>query len=174
MTRPKFIFKGVRVDEDSGVGFGRTRSGLQLEDITRRWLDQRNYLQLLRVNMTNWRLADGSGLSLADRLTTQGIVSLLNHVRMQSYAFWFRNSLPTAGVSGTLKNRMRTGPAHGNARAKTGTLRDASALSGYVTSANGHTILFSMIMNHAPDLDITRARALQDRVVQLIAGSRPA
>jgi serine-type D-Ala-D-Ala carboxypeptidase/endopeptidase (penicillin-binding protein 4) len=134
----------------------------------------RNYLQLLRVNTTNWRLADGSGLSLADRLTTQGIVSLLNHVRMQSYAFWFRNSLPTAGVSGTLKNRMRTGPAHGNARAKTGTLRDASALSGYVTSANGHTILFSMIMNHAPDLDITRARALQDRVVQLIAGSRPA
>ena len=68
---------------------------------------------------------------------------------------------------------MRTGPAHANARAKTGTLRDASALSGYVTAANGHTILFSIIMNHSPDLNITAARSLQDRVVQLLAGSRP-
>ena len=68
---------------------------------------------------------------------------------------------------------MRTGPAHGNARAKTGTLRDASALSGYVPSANGHTILFSILMNHGPDLNISSARTLQDRVVQLLAASRP-
>jgi D-alanyl-D-alanine carboxypeptidase/D-alanyl-D-alanine-endopeptidase (penicillin-binding protein 4) len=98
---------------------------------------------------------------------------VINHVRMQPYGFWFRNSLPTAGVSGTLSDRMRTGPAHGNAQAKTGTLRDASALSGYVTAANGHTILFSIIMNHGPDLNISSARTLQDRVVQLLAASRP-
>jgi D-alanyl-D-alanine carboxypeptidase/D-alanyl-D-alanine-endopeptidase (penicillin-binding protein 4) len=133
----------------------------------------RRYLQSLRVNTTNWRLYDGSGLSLGDRLTAQGIVSVINHVRMQPYGFWFRNSLPTAGVSGTLSDRMRTGPAHGNAQAKTGTLRDASALSGYVTAANGHTILFSIIMNHGPDLNISSARTLQDRVVQLLAASRP-
>ena len=133
----------------------------------------RRYLQSLRVNTRNWRLYDGSGLSLGNRLTARGIVSMINHVRMQPYGFWFRNSLPTAGVSGTLSDRMRTGPAHGNARAKTGTLRDASALSGYVTAANGHTILFSIIMNHGPDLNISSARALQDRVVQLLAGSRP-
>jgi branched-chain amino acid transport system permease protein len=53
MTRPKFIFKGVRVDEDSGVGFGRSRSGLSYEDIGRRFLDKRNYLQLL---LADWQL----------------------------------------------------------------------------------------------------------------------
>jgi branched-chain amino acid transport system permease protein len=53
MTRPKFIFKGVRVDEESGAGFGRSSSGLALEDITRRWLDKRNYLQLF---LADWQL----------------------------------------------------------------------------------------------------------------------
>jgi branched-subunit amino acid ABC-type transport system permease component len=53
MTRPKFIFKGVRVDEESGVGFGRSTSGLALEDITRRWLDKRSYLQLF---LADWQL----------------------------------------------------------------------------------------------------------------------
>ncbi|MCU1448018.1 MAG: transporter related protein [Acidimicrobiales bacterium] len=52
MTRPKFIFKGVRVDEESGVGFGKSKSGLQWEDITRRALDRRNYLGLLLADWT--------------------------------------------------------------------------------------------------------------------------
>ena len=53
MTRPKFIFKGVRVDEDSGVGFGRSSSGLAYEDIARRWMDKRNYLQLM---LADWQM----------------------------------------------------------------------------------------------------------------------
>ena len=67
---------------------------------------------------------------------------------------------------------MRTGPAHGNAQAKTGTLDDASALSGYVRTANGHQIVFSILINR-PNLDVDAARALQDRIVQTLAGSRP-
>lgn len=59
MTRPKFIFKGVRVDEDSGVGFGKSHSGLQPEDLIRRALDRRGaLLMLLRDWMTGrWVLA---------------------------------------------------------------------------------------------------------------------
>ena len=67
---------------------------------------------------------------------------------------------------------MNTGPAHANARAKTGTLDDASTLSGYVTSANGHRLVFSIMINRRR-LDITAAHALQDRIVQTLAGSRP-
>jgi branched-chain amino acid transport system permease protein len=61
MTRPKFIFKGVRVDEDSGVGFGRSSSGLQPEDFIRRTLDRRNALTLLLKDWTlgRWILATG-------------------------------------------------------------------------------------------------------------------
>jgi branched-chain amino acid transport system permease protein len=53
MTRPKFIFKGVRVDEDSGVGFARTQSGLQLEDIVRRAMDRRGTLPVI---LEDWKL----------------------------------------------------------------------------------------------------------------------
>jgi ABC-type branched-subunit amino acid transport system permease subunit len=52
MTRPKFIFRGVRVDEESGVGLGRVRSGLPPEDQLRRSLDRRGALQLL---LNDWR-----------------------------------------------------------------------------------------------------------------------
>ncbi|MDQ1446386.1 MAG: branched-chain amino acid transport system permease protein livM, partial [Acidimicrobiaceae bacterium] len=57
MTRPKFIFKGVRVDEDSGVGFGRASSGLQPEDRLRRALDRRGALMLLLKDWTTGRFA---------------------------------------------------------------------------------------------------------------------
>jgi serine-type D-Ala-D-Ala carboxypeptidase/endopeptidase (penicillin-binding protein 4) len=133
----------------------------------------RNYLTSLGVDMTGSRLYDGSGLSIADRISSRQVLGLLLRADRQSWAWWLRNSLPLAGVSGTLKDRMESGPAHANARAKTGTLRDASALSGHVTSANGHDMVFSMIMNHGPYLNITAARSLQDRVVQTLAGSRP-
>jgi branched-chain amino acid transport system permease protein len=65
MTRPKFIFKGVRVDEDSGVGFGRARSGLQPEDLIRRTLDRRGALTMLLKDWTTgrWVLAGMVGLA---------------------------------------------------------------------------------------------------------------
>ena len=97
---------------------------------------------------------------------------MLRRASTQPYAGPFRLSLPLAGVNGTLSDRMTTGPAHRNARAKTGTLDDAAALSGYVSSANGHRLVFSILINRRT-LDVTGARALQDRIVQTLAGSRP-
>jgi hypothetical protein len=60
----------------------------------------------------------------------------------------------------------------GRLGAKTGTLDDASALSGYVHSRNGHQIVFSILVNHRR-LNILAAHKLQDRIVQALAGSRP-
>jgi branched-chain amino acid transport system permease protein len=65
MTRPKFIFKGVRVDEDSGVGFGRSSSGLQPEDFVRRGLDRRGALMLLLTDWTTGRWVLGGGIAIA-------------------------------------------------------------------------------------------------------------
>ncbi len=134
----------------------------------------RAYLESLGIDLTGARFYDGSGLSLGDRLSARQILAVLRRASLQKYGWFFRNSLPLAGVSGTLSHRMRSGPAYRNARAKTGTLDDASALSGYVTSANGHEFVFSIVMNHEPLLNITAAHALQDRIVQTLAGSRPA
>ena len=81
----------------------------------------------------------------------------------------FRDSLPVAGRDGTLYDRMRRGPARGRCRAKTGTLSDVSALSGYCESRSGDTYAFSILMNGVYP---TSARRLQDRMVQAIAGVR--
>ena len=134
--------------------------------------ETRRYLNSLGVNMRGAKLYDGSGLSPRDSLSAHQILALLNKVSTQSYGNTLRASLPLAGVNGTLSNRMRSGPAHRNAQAKTGTLDDASALSGYVHSRNGHRIVFSILVNHRR-LNILAAHKLQDRIVQALAGSRP-
>ena len=84
--------------------------------------------------------------------------------------FW--RSLAVAGVDGTLRYRMRGTSAAGNVHAKTGTLNAASSLSGYVTTANRHTLSFSILMNGSA-LPLTRAHAAQDAVAVTLARSTP-
>jgi D-alanyl-D-alanine carboxypeptidase/D-alanyl-D-alanine-endopeptidase (penicillin-binding protein 4) len=133
----------------------------------------RNALAGIGVSLAGARIYDGSGLSRGDRLSARQVLSVLTHAAKQRWGKTLRADLPLAGVNGTLDDRMRSGPAHANVQAKTGTLDDASALSGYVTAANGHHLAFSMIMNRE-GMNITAAHALQDRICQLLAGSRPA
>ena len=134
-------------------------------------LTTRRSLRRLGVKLHGATIADGSGLSLADHLSTRQIFSILRRSARQSWGSYLYSALPVAGVSGTLRYRMRTGPAHRNAHAKTGTLNTASALSGYVRSANGHKLVFSIIQNRRPRLDVLAAHRLQDAIVQLLAGS---
>jgi D-alanyl-D-alanine carboxypeptidase len=58
----------------------------------------------------------------------------------------FRESLPIARVDGTLENRMKGSAAADNLHAKTGTLGAVNALSGYVTTKNGQTVIFSLML----------------------------
>ena len=63
----------------------------------------------------------------------------------------FRATLPVAGVDGTLTNRFKNSPLKGKLWAKTGTLNETVALSGYLTAASGKTIVFSVMVNgHRP------------------------
>jgi D-alanyl-D-alanine carboxypeptidase/D-alanyl-D-alanine-endopeptidase (penicillin-binding protein 4) len=118
------------------------------------------------------RFYDGSGLSLGDRLSAANVLRMLRRAGSQRWGWYYQHALPLAGVSGTLRDRMRSGPAHGNVLAKTGTLPDASALSGYVTAANGHRLAFAILMNHKR-MNLTIAHRIQDRIAQLLAASRP-
>ena len=159
-------FFAETLTKDLAVAAGRlgtTRTGV---DLTRR------YLQNLGVDLAGARLLDGSGLSKGDHLSARQIVGILRRSATQRYGWFYRHALPLAGVSGTLDNRMTSGPAYRNALAKTGTLDGASALSGYVTTRNGHHLAFSILMNER-HIDVTAAHALQDRIVQLLAGSTP-
>jgi D-alanyl-D-alanine carboxypeptidase/D-alanyl-D-alanine-endopeptidase (penicillin-binding protein 4) len=99
------------------------------------------------------RMLDGSGLSRLDRASARTLVDLLARMARSPEGPAFRASLPVAGSQSGLR-RMYATDAAGNLRAKTGTLATVSALSGYVTAANGERLAFSIITN---DVALTSA-----------------
>lgn len=114
------------------------------------------------------QMVDGSGLSQRNLVTAETTLQLLIHMNRHRYAAVFRDTLPVAGVDGTLRNRMKGTPAQANARAKTGTLSSATSLSGYVTSAAGERLVFSLMINHPPRERDPRA-AFTDAITILLA-----
>jgi serine-type D-Ala-D-Ala carboxypeptidase/endopeptidase (penicillin-binding protein 4) len=125
----------------------------------------RNTLDRRGIPLRGVRIADGSGLSPYNRLTARAIgVLLISAWRDASIRAPLVDSLPIAGVDGTLADRMRRGAARGRVRAKTGTTFAASALSGYV----GRRYVFSILQNGRP-VNYTRARRSQNRFAQVLA-----
>jgi D-alanyl-D-alanine carboxypeptidase/D-alanyl-D-alanine-endopeptidase (penicillin-binding protein 4) len=117
------------------------------------------------VPLAGVRVADGSGLSPRNRLTARAIALLLVSARDDpALNTQYLGSLAVAGVDGTLRTRMRTYPARGNVRGKTGTTAGASALSGYARSR----FVFSVLQNGRP-VPWTSSRAAQDRFATLLA-----
>lgn len=112
------------------------------------------------------KMVDGSGLSRVDRTTAQQVVRLLQRMDAQETARTWVASLPVAGVSGTLKARMRGTAAAGRCSAKTGTLIGVSALSGYCTTTGGRRVAFSFIENKVCNYC---AKAVEDKMVAAIA-----
>lgn len=94
---------------------------------------------------------DGSGMSMDDRIAPRAFTQLLSYASRQAWGAAWRASLPVAGVDGTLAGWFRDSPLKGRLWAKTGTLDETNALSGYVTAASGKTIAFSILVNgHRP------------------------
>ena len=114
---------------------------------------------------------DGSGLSRHDVITPETIVRVLDVMRRSPHFRLFYDALPVGGVDGTIANRMKGTPAQGNVHAKTGTLDMVRSLSGYVTTADGRLLLFSVLANHftVPTREIER---VQDTLAELLAGMR--
>ena len=122
------------------------------------------------VAMDGLVLVDGSGLSRYNYLTVSAITSALAHVwRSERLRGPFVADLPVGGVDGTLDIRMRGTPLARNVQAKTGSLSNVRALSGYLARADGEKLVFSIIVNHytAPsaEIDAIVERALE-RLVQ--------
>ena len=113
------------------------------------------------------RLVDGSGLARGNRASPYRVARLLMAMRGRANEFpAFFESLSIAGRDGTLRPRMRRGPAHRRCRGKTGTIAGVSTLSGYCTARSGQTYVFSILMN---GVNPFAARRLQDRMLHAIA-----
>jgi len=128
------------------------------------------FFQSLGVDTTALDLRDGSGVSRRNFVTARAVGQLLLGMSRRTDFKAYYDALPIAGVDGTLKTRMTGTRAAGNVHAKTGTLSQARALSGYVTGPNGDMYAFSLLMNNFPG-NARSAGNVQDKFVEFLAGA---
>jgi D-alanyl-D-alanine carboxypeptidase/D-alanyl-D-alanine-endopeptidase (penicillin-binding protein 4) len=122
-----------------------------------------------------FHFADGSGLSRTALVTPHALIKLLEYMARSPRFELFFDSLPVAGVDGTLAERFNGTRAQGRIHAKTGTLDHTNALSGYMDLPSGKRLAFSLIGNSHP-LKATEGASILDRLVLTIFewyGGRP-
>ena len=122
-----------------------------------------NLIRKMGLNPSDYRLADGSGLSLYNYVTAELEVAFLRYAYENSTIYnHLIPSLPLAAYDGTLSKRLNGTRAAGSVRAKTGTLTCVSSLAGYAKAANGHILAFCIINQGV--LRAKNAKAFQDRI----------
>jgi serine-type D-Ala-D-Ala carboxypeptidase/endopeptidase (penicillin-binding protein 4) len=144
----EMLFKSVALQR-TDTGSGR---------IARRLVAER--LRSWGAQSDGFLVWDGSGLSRQDLVSPETIVHVLDAMRRGPYAQLYYDALPVAGVDGTLRGRMRSTTGEANVRGKTGTLSNVRSLSGYVTTADGRMLIFSVLCNNylVPTAYITRVQ----------------
>lgn len=130
----------------------------------------RTFVAGMGMDVAAQRQADGSGLSRFNLIPSLEITDLLVAARAKPWFNAWYEALPIAGnparfVGGTLRTRMRNTPAANNVHAKTGTLTSVSALSGYVTDADGRLLVFSIMENN----HLVGIRDIEDRIAVALA-----
>lgn len=118
-------------------------------------------------------IADGSGLSRYNYLSSDTIVRVLQHLHNDpAHALTFSRVLPASGGEGPLLKRLAGTPAEGRVKAKTGTVDNVRAIAGYVETAGGDTLVFSIIANNfvVPPAAVDRAA---DQALIRLASQKP-
>ena len=147
-----------------GKAFGDDGSAAQGARVVRQFLINAG------IDPDDFVFFDGSGLSGHDLVTPRATVRLLQYAAGQPWFADWKASLPVGGEDGTLAWRFAKAPLKGHVFAKTGTLGEARALSGYLECASGKTVIFSiMVDNHAPRSH--QDEVVMDRIVAAIAAT---
>lgn len=120
------------------------------------------------MDTTRMEIVDGCGLSRLDLVSPANIVALLAGMYRGKYFQPFYESLPIAGVDGSLRRRMKGTAAENNVHAKTGSIGWVRSLSGYVTSLDGEMFAFSMVANHYT-VSSSMAEKIQNEVCMQLA-----
>ncbi len=126
------------------------------------------FFKSLGIDTDPLQLLDGSGLTRYNYVTARSVGQLLTamHHRPDWKAYY--DSLPIAGVDGSLAGRMKSTKAAGNVHAKTGWIGWACNLSGYVTGHDGQIYVFSLLMNNYSGGE-EEVYASQNRFVETLA-----
>jgi D-alanyl-D-alanine carboxypeptidase/D-alanyl-D-alanine-endopeptidase (penicillin-binding protein 4) len=119
----------------------------------------RGFLTRAGIPNDQYVFYDGSGLSRQNLVTPHAVVELLEYASHQPWGKAFRDTLPVAGIDGSLADRMKGTDAQGRVHGKTGALGGVKTLSGYLTTEHGEEIAFTILSNNfnAPAKKITDA-----------------
>jgi len=127
----------------------------------------RQFLTNAGIDDQDFFLFDGSGMSPEDQIAPRAFTHLLVYAAKQPWGEDWRNTLPIAGVDGTLEGRFTNSPLKGKMWAKTGTLNEVNTLSGYLTAASGQRLAFSILINGRRPGSEAEAQAI-DRIAEAI------
>lgn len=139
---------------------GTVESGLDVE---------RAFLHAAGIPDDQYELFDGSGLSREDLVTPHAIVQLLRYASTQPWGNSYKESLPVAGVDGSLSYRFPHLDSRAHVSAKTGSLTGVRSLSGYATTIHGQKLVFSILTNNfnVPEKQVTDAvDAIVEQIVK--------
>lgn len=170
LARTLFLSLGsLQADPDPGQG-STALPAAQESTFARADAAVREWLRGQRIDDSGFVIDNGSGLSRIERISALQMGHLLQAGLRSQWAPEFQASLPIGAVDGTMRRRLHDSPAAGRARLKTGTLRNVTALAGYVPDANGELCVFVAMVNseHAGE---GRGRAVLDALVHWVAQS---
>ena len=126
-----------------------------------------NFLKEIGAAPGSVLMYDGSGLSRHNLITPNAAAQLYVYMDRSRYAQAWRDSLTIGGVDGTLQRRFKGTRGAGNVRGKTGTIDQVSTLSGYVTTASGERLVFSILTNNIPNASL-RTSTIDEIVLLLV------
>ena len=130
----------------------------EAQPVIKNFLQQQTGIDLKKAIFT-----DGSGLSRYNLVTPEQTISLLKFLYQRfPLSHEYIAALPISGRDGTLQRRFKTPTQQGFVRAKTGYMTGMNSLSGYLYSANGHTLAFAMFINRLPGKSAGPGRPLLD------------
>jgi len=136
------------------------------ERVMRDWLREKG------IDDTGLVLDNGSGLSRRERIRPATLAAVLREARSSPWFAEYLSALPIAGVDGGVRKRLNGSPAAQRSRLKTGTLRDASALAGYLAGESGEPLVFVAMINH-PKATASVARPVLDALADHVARMKP-
>jgi D-alanyl-D-alanine carboxypeptidase/D-alanyl-D-alanine-endopeptidase (penicillin-binding protein 4) len=131
----------------------------------------RGFLTQAGITTDQYVFYDGSGLSRQNLVTPRAVVQLLRYASLQPWGKAYQETLPVAGLDGSMADRLKDSPFRGNVFGKTGSLSGVKTLSGYATSVEGKQVAFAVLSNNF-NLPEKRMRDALDAVVEAIVNDK--
>jgi len=126
----------------------------------------RGFLALADVQPEEYALYDGSGLSRQNLVSPRATVKMLRYASQQSWGSEYMATLSVAGVDGTLASRFKALPTGAKVQAKSGVLDHVNVLSGYLTTAKGERLVFSIMSNNLTMTNRQSSAVLEEIVLE--------